>query len=315
MKISVIVPVYNTENYLRECLDSILNQTLQDTELFLVDDGSTDGSADIIREYAEKHPEKIQAFFKENGGQGSARNVAMQYATGEFLSFIDSDDWIDPEMYEEMVKKAEEDGADIVICDMVDHYPTREVYHHSSRFDDKFSVTPSASNKIFRREFVGDIRFPEGIWYEDFEFTTKNLMLTDKISVIHKGFYHCHCREVSTMVNNNAKKNLDMLAVFDHYISFLEEHSLTEQYATAMEYMHLDHILISTINRLEKQKSNEKKAVIQAMRKVIKERYPKFYKGAVYKAMPRNRRIIAYFNYIGLSGLSKVILNLKASFK
>ena len=115
MKISVIVPVYNTENYLRECLDSILNQTLQDTELFLVDDGSTDGSADIIREYAEKHPEKIQAFFKENGGQGSARNVAMQYATGEFLSFIDSDDWIDPEMYEEMVKKAEEDGADIPV--------------------------------------------------------------------------------------------------------------------------------------------------------------------------------------------------------
>ena len=222
---------------------------------------------------------------------------------------------LEGEMYEEMLKKAQEENADIVICDMVDHYPTYDIYHHASQFDDKFSVTPSACNKIFRREFVGNITFPEGLWYEDFEFTTKNLMLTDSIAVIHKDFYHCHCREVSTMTNNNSKKNMDMLAVFDHLIAFLEEHSLAEKYAKTMEYLHIDHILISTINRLEQQKNKDKKMVIRAMRSAVRARYPRFYRGEVFGAMPRNRKIIAYLNFIGLSPISKLILDLKSARK
>ena len=105
-----------------------------------------------------------------------------------------------------MYQKAKSEEADIVICDTTDHYPDKDVYHHASCFTDKFKVTPSACNKIFKRAFVGDRKFPVGLWYEDFEFTTKNLMLTEKIAVIHKGFYHCHCRLVSTMTNNNARK-------------------------------------------------------------------------------------------------------------
>lgn len=313
MKVSVIIPVYNTKNYIQKCLDSILNQTLEEIEILVVDDGSTDSSDKIIKEYAQKYPEKIKAFFKENGGQAQARNLALLHATGEYLGFVDSDDWIDADMYLEMYETAVSSGADIVICDTTDHFPDRDVYHHASQFTDKFTVTPSACNKIFRREFIGDIKFPEGLWYEDFEFTTKALMLTEKISVIPKSFYHCHCREVSTMFNNNSEKNLDMLTVFEHLIEFVKKNSLTEKYSDTLEYLHIDHILISTINRLEQQKNKNKKNIIKAMRGVVKERYPKFYKGSVFKGMKRNRKIIAFLNYIGLSSLSKIILNIKVS--
>ena len=139
MKLSVIIPVYNTKNYIKECLDSVLNQTLEEIEIIVVDDGSTDGSADIIKEYAQNHPQKIKAFFKENGGQATARNLALQKSNGEYLGFVDSDDWIDSDMYEKMYKTAKEENADIVICDMVDHYPTYDIYHHASEFTDKFS--------------------------------------------------------------------------------------------------------------------------------------------------------------------------------
>lgn len=312
MKVSVIVPVYNTKNYLNECLDSILGQTIDEMEILVVDDGSTDGSTDIIKEYAEKYPAKIKAFYKPNGGQAQARNLALSHACGEYLGFVDSDDWIDAEMYLEMYNKAKEEDADIVICDTTDHYSDRDVYHHASQFEDKFSVTPSACNKIFRREFVGDIRFPEGLWYEDFEFTTKNLMRTEKLSVIQKSFYHCHCREVSTMTNNNSEKNLDMITVFDNLIKFVNENSLQDKYKDTLEYLHIDHILISTINRLEQQKSKNKKSVIKTMRKVVRERYPKFYKDEVFKQMQRNRKIIALLNYSGLTYVSMIILKAKS---
>ncbi len=315
MKVSVIIPIYNTKEYIRQCLDSILEQTLQEIEIIVVDDGSTDGTTDIIKEYENKYPQKIKAFYKPNGGQAEARNLALQHAVGEYLGFVDSDDWIDKEMYEEMYNKAKADNADIVICDTTDHYPTRDVYHHASQFEDKFSVTPSACNKIFRREFVGDINFPVGLWYEDFEFTTKNLMLTERISTIPKSFYHCHCREVSTMFNNNSEKNLNMLTVFNNLIEFVNEHNLQEKYAETLEYLHIDHILISTINRLEQHNTKNKKRIINAMRSVVKERYPDFYKHEVFKNMPRNRKIIAYLNYIGLSPISRLILNLKTQIK
>ena len=114
-KITVIVAVYNTEKYLRKCVDSILNQTYQDLEIFLVDDGSSDSSSSICDDYA-KADKRIKVMHKSNGGQGSARNLALDAATGELIGFIDSDDWIDADMYEFLLSKAISENADIVEC-------------------------------------------------------------------------------------------------------------------------------------------------------------------------------------------------------
>lgn len=315
MKVSVIIPVYNTEEYLAQCLNSLVRQTLDDIEILVVDDGSTDGSLKIAKEFEAANPSKIRVLAKENGGQASARNMALKHATGEYLGFVDSDDWVDTAMYQQMYDVAVREDADIVICDMEDHYPTHVVYHHSSQFESKFKVTPSACNKIFRRSIVGEDLFPLGLWYEDFEFTTKQLMKTEKIATIHKAFYHCHCREVSTMSNNNALKNLDIVTVLENLEQFVREHGWQEKYENVLEYLYLDHILITSINRVQRQTAREKKEVLRKMRQVVKSKYPNYSKSEIFRQMPQNRRIVALFNGVGLSGLSRILVDLKSKTK
>ena len=116
IKVSVIVPVYNVENYLVKCLDSLVHQTLKDIEIIVVNDGSPDNSQNIIDTYVKKYPKKIKAFSKKNGGQGSARNYGLKYAKGEYIAFVDSDDYVDLDMFFKMYNKAKEDNSDIVIC-------------------------------------------------------------------------------------------------------------------------------------------------------------------------------------------------------
>ena len=278
IKVSVIIPVYNTEDYLKECIESLVNQTLREIEILIVNDGSTDSSLEIMKEFKNKYPNIIKIFDKVNGGQASARNYALPFAQGEYLGFVDSDDWVDSTMYEEMYEKAEKEDADIVICDMVDHFPDRTVCYPSSRFENKFKVTPSECNKLFKRSLVKEDVFPVGLWYEDFEFTTMQLMKTDCISVIHKGLYHCHCREVSTMYNNNSEKNQDILVVLEHLVEYVEKNGWYEKYKNVLEYLYIDHVLITSINRVQKQTNEKKKIVINNLRKEVLKKYNSFYK-------------------------------------
>lgn len=310
IKVSVIIPVYNTEDYLKECIESLVNQTLREIEILIVNDGSTDSSLEIMKEFKNKYPNIIKIFDKVNGGQASARNYALSFAQGEYLGFVDSDDWVDSTMYEEMYEKAEKEDADIVICDMVDHFPDRTVCYPSSRFENKFKVTPSACNKLFKRSLVKEDVFPVGLWYEDFEFTTMQLMKTDCISVIHKGLYHCHCREVSTMYNNNSEKNQDILVVLEHLVEYVEKNGWYEKYKNVLEYLYIDHVLITSINRVQKQTNEKKKIVINNLRKEVLKRYNSFYKDDAFREMPKKRQIIALLNAYGLCSMSMMLLKI-----
>ncbi len=310
IKVSVIIPVYNTEDYLRECIESLVNQTLREIEILIVNDGSTDSSLEIMKEFKNKYPNIIKIFDKVNGGQASARNYALPFAQGEYLGFVDSDDWVDSTMYEEMYEKAEKEDADIVICDMVDHFPDRTVCYPSSRFENKFKVTPSACNKLFKRSLVKEDVFPVGLWYEDFEFTTMQLMKTDCISVIHKGLYHCHCREVSTMYNNNSEKNQDILVVLEHLVEYVEKNGWYEKYKNVLEYLYIDHVLITSINRVQKQTNEKKKIVINNLRKEVLKKYNSFYKDDAFREMPKKRQIIALLNAYGLCSMSMMLLKI-----
>ena len=310
IKVSVIIPVYNTEDYLKECIESLVNQTLREIEILIVNDGSTDSSLEIMKEFKNKYPNIIKIFDKVNGGQASARNYALPFAQGEYLGFVDSDDWVDSTMYEEMYEKAEKEDADIVICDMVDHFPDRTVCYPSPRFENKFKVTPSACNKLFKRSLVKEDVFPVGLWYEDFEFTTMQLMKTDCISVIHKGLYHCHCREVSTMYNNNSEKNQDILVVLEHLVEYVEKNGWYEKYKNVLEYLYIDHVLITSINRVQKQTNEKKKIVINNLRKEVLKKYNSFYKDDAFREMPKKRQIIALLNAYGLCSMSMMLLKI-----
>ena len=310
IKVSVIIPVYNTEDYLKECIESLVNQTLREIEILIVNDGSTDSSLEIMKEFKNKYPNIIKIFDKVNGGQASARNYALSFAQGEYLGFVDSDDWVDSTMYEEMYEKAEKEDADIVICDMVDHFPDRTVCYPSSRFENKFKVTPSACNKLFKRSLVKEDVFPVGLWYEDFEFTTMQLMKTDCISVIYKGLYHCHCREVSTMYNNNSEKNQDILVVLEHLVEYVEKNGWYEKYKNVLEYLYIDHVLITSINRVQKQTNEKKKIVINNLRKEVLKKYNSFYRDDAFREMPKKRQIIALLNAYGLCSMSMMLLKI-----
>ena len=122
IKVSVIVPVYNVEKFIGKCLDSLVNQTLKDIEIIVVNDGTKDNSQEIIDKYVKKYPDKVKSFIKENGGLSSARNFGIEKAKGEYISFVDSDDWLNDDALEKMYNKAKKDKSDIVICDMIDHY-------------------------------------------------------------------------------------------------------------------------------------------------------------------------------------------------
>ncbi len=313
IKVSVIVPVYNVEKFIDKCLNSIVNQTLKEIEIIVVNDGSPDNSQKIIDKYVKKYPEKVQSFIKENGGLGSARNLGIEKAKGEYISFVDSDDWLDLDALEKMYSLAKKDNSDIVICDMVDHYANYTIYHNCTKYNSVFEVTPSACNKIFKKELIKNFRFLSKLWYEDFNFTTKILFNTDKISNISEGFYHCNCGHESTMNNNNSKKNLDMIIIMDDIINYLKENKKYDE--NIVSYLIFDHILITTINRLALQKSKDKKETINIFLKYCKDNISGYTKMPFYNEISRNRKIIAWLNYHDLYNASKIILLLKGKMK
>ena len=315
MKLSVIVPVYNTEQYLGRCLNSLVNQTLQDMEILVVDDGSTDGSLAIAKEFEQSYPDKLKVFTKENGGQSTARNLAMEHAAGEYLGFADSDDWVDADMYEKLYEAAICQNADIAVCDIEEHYPSHVVRHSASEHQNWAKGAPSVWDKIYKRQTVGSDRFLPGLWYEDLEFTARQFMKTGKVAVIHTTAYHCFYRPGSTMRNNNSIKNLDIITIMESLERFTEEAGIRAQNKENFEILYIDHILIEAINRVQRQTSPEKGRVLRQLRQTVKCRCPQIYGSAAFRNQPLNRRIVARLNGLGLSICSKWLVDLKGLLK
>ena len=203
IKVTVAVPVYNTSQYLRRCLDSLISQTLKEIEIILVNDGSTDDSGKICDEYAIKDS-RIQVFHKENGGLASTRQFALENAHGEYFICCDSDDWVEPTMYEEMYNKAKEKDADIVICDFAFNYPdgSQKIKREPNQFNSQDDIiraalnhrlTPSTCNKLTRSSIYSkyDLAWEIGINQgEDVFMFLQQLQYPMRIRFIPKAFYH-----------------------------------------------------------------------------------------------------------------------------
>ena len=133
VKVSIVVPVYNVEKYLRKCLNSLVGQTLKEIEIIVVNDGSTDGSQKIIDEFVDNYPGKIKCLIKENGGLSDARNYGMPYCSGEYIGFVDSDDYVDTKMYELLYTNAKANRSDMVTCDYYMVYGNNDLRRVNSR--------------------------------------------------------------------------------------------------------------------------------------------------------------------------------------
>ena len=225
-KVSVIIPVYNTEKYLRECLDSAVNQTLKDIEIICVDDGSTDGSLEILHEYAAKDS-RFSVFSQENSGQSVARNVAMKRAHGKYFFFLDSDDYLETVALERMVVLAEEEELDVVVCGRIIRYERDDLLRESAlKMEEQTPVrsgiaymreaknrryySNTAATKLVLRELVENygISFPEGIIHEDTLFIFLVFMAASRVVQIPDELYGRRIREGSTMTTPVSYKNV-----------------------------------------------------------------------------------------------------------
>lgn len=210
-----------------------------------------------------------------------------------------------------MYNSAINNNSDIVICDMADYYEdgTRKNLN-CTKYESIYTVTPSACNKIFRREIINNVRFMNGLWYEDLNFTTKLFLQNPNIYTISNSYYNCHCRKDSIMNNNNCIKNLDMITAINDLRDYAKENNLYDE--NIFKYLMFNHILITTINRVSQQKSKDKKTVIKQLRNYCKLNLKNYKKEEFYKTIPKNRKIIARLNYYGLNNVSKLLLNAKS---
>ncbi len=240
MEISVIIPIYNVEKYLARCLDSVVNQTLTDIEIICVDDGSTDKSIVIAKEYAEKD-NRISIIHQENKGVSAARNAGMKIASGKYISFIDGDDWIDLDFLEKLYNAAESSGADAACAEIMrPHASGRSLYKvkfKSSQMlttaQEKYRVLDIPMkcyvwNKIYLRSELErqNLKFIEGMMFEDVPFTARFLFNCGKVVTVPGVCYHYWVNPKSICRDLKDEAQIDMLKAREDFTKFSRENHI-----------------------------------------------------------------------------------------
>lgn len=238
-KVSIIVPVYNVKKYLRKCLDSLINQTLKDIEIICINDGSTDKSLEILEEYKNRDS-RIILLNQENSGQSVARNRGIEIAKGEYLGFVDPDDWVDLDYYEKLYNAASTNDADIAVGGIIrvtgikkKKFLNFEKETITDNTNLKFELcdVPEKSyvwNKIYKTEKLKEIglEFEKGIFYEDCIFTPQALFFLEKMVTVPNIYYYYLRRGNSTVKQRSEKANADNVYAHKKANDFIKEHNI-----------------------------------------------------------------------------------------
>jgi len=235
--LSVLVPVFNTEPYLRQCLDSLISQNLEGLEVVCIDNGSTDGSLAVLREY-EKQFAQVQVAVHPEGRQGDARNAGIKIARGEYIGFVDSDDFCDPDMFRHLSERAITSGADIAVCNINCFYQNSGkmvAMLNGSQLDEDegFEICEkpfllrnlTICNKIIRSEFIKEnsLRFPEGVWHEDAFFVSLALFLAKKVVCVPDPLYIYRKDRDGSVGSHAGERNLDIFKMMMNLEAELEK--------------------------------------------------------------------------------------------
>lgn len=259
IRISVIIPVYNVEKYLRKCVDSVLRQNYPLHEIILVDDGSTDGCPEICDAYAREYPEKIRVIHQENQGLSGARNTGIEASGGDYLSFIDSDDYIDPDMYDALADAIQKNSADIAICSMWIEKENGEKYRREA-FDEEhcwskeealvelnsFRYTGiSACDKLYKKELFRDIKFPH-VLYEDNFVMYQLFAKCSRVAYTSKPLYH-YIQRFGSISRNKGEVSLLPLEAYRQQLAFFQKEYPRIAYAAEAAYV-FAHIAIYNLH-------------------------------------------------------------------
>ncbi len=283
-KISIIIPAYNIAPYIGRCLDSVLEQTYTNLEIIVIDDGSTDNTREIIEEYREKDS-RIVAIYKENTGVSDTRNKGLDIATGDYIGFVDGDDYIENNMYEILINNAIKYDADISHCGYRLKYPTTEFLMHGTNkiveqdnqqgvidlLEGKF-IEPGIWNKLFSKKCIGDLRLYKDIRYnEDFLFATMAFIKAEKSIFEDKPLYNYMMRPNSATTTEGVSyhKIFDALKVREIITEMFDEGSKIYPVAMISQLsLAIQTYRIITTNNLDKRFENEKKDIRNKVKKL-----------------------------------------------
>lgn len=313
VKVSVIVPIYNSEKYLKRCLDSLIGQTLDDIEIILINDGSTDNSEGIIQEYVEKYKDKIKYISQKNSGQAVARNIGIKVATGEYIAFVDSDDYIEKDTYEILYNKATENKCDILcfnLCmDMNGKIEknTGCVINPENIVSKYIINEASPCNKIIKRKIFAEnkLGFLEDHIYEDLALIPTLALYTDKICYSNEYLYYYNIHEDSTM--RQKKFNSKMLDIY-YAMEYLYEKFSNSNYIDELEYLYIEHLLHAASLRFLVFQEGEKE--IAKIAGIIKEKFPNWKNNEYFKKQNIKYRIVCSLLYYNKCKLVKKLLRI-----
>lgn len=274
-KISIIIPCYNVESKILRCLNSILSQTFNDFTCYLIDDGSTDSTESIIKETIYEDY-RFKYIYKENGGQASARNLGLKLCDTELVTFIDSDDYIEPFYLEKLIQPFSDSNLEMTACYFNRVYEDKTNINTFNKKDLVLSKYPSVWGKVFKKSIIinNSIKFPEGLWYEDLSFYSKYISCCKNFEVINQCLYEYIQNPNSTMYTFS-NKIYDIYTVIDDLIDFNVEREV-------IEYLTVYHVLVGTVFRASFKKDfslNELKSI----NIWVEERFSKWYKNKYIK--------------------------------
>ena len=301
MKLSIIVPVYNmaAEGKLNYCMDSLVSQTIDDYEILAVNDGSTDHSLDILKEYEKKYPDKVKVItYIQNKRQGGAKNEGLKAAGGEWIGFVDSDDWITPDFYEKLIWKGEETGADLVGCDynlVTEHtYKVGEVIQNNTmaqtgvldeeKHKSLLMRMGSMVVKVYRRSVIADNRldFPEGIFYEDNCAGPLWSLYFTHFEKIDEPLYFYYQHQVSTVHHITEDKCRDRMMAADLLYEQCKERGFLQQYEREIEYRFTELYYVNTLFSYMAGTKHPKLSFVRELKAGVRKRFPDFYRNPYY---------------------------------
>ncbi len=302
MKLSIIVPVYNmaAEGKLAYCLNSLVNQTINDYEIIAVDDASTDNSLEILKDFERRFPGRFHAFHSEvNKHQGGAKNIGLKLAKGDWIGFIDSDDWITSDMYERLIRKAEETGADLVGCDysLVGEHSMKvgQIVPNNKKEqcgllnkEKRQSLILDGGSlvvKIFRRSMIleNELWFPEDIFYEDNALGNSYLILAKQFEYIDEPLYYYYQHDASTVHTISPKRCEDRMAAGRLMLAEAKKHNFYEEFKPELEYSFTLLFYINTLFTYMAGVEKTKYSFVKAMGKEMKQTFPDFEANPYYQ--------------------------------
>lgn len=284
IKVSIVVPVYNVYDYIEKCLTSLAKQSIDDYEVIVVNDGSPDKSQDVIDQFVIKYPTIFKSFVKKNGGLSDARNYGIKKASGEYIGFIDGDDYADENMFKILYEKAKENNFDVVVCDVNYVFPDKIKTISSNVLNDSIdnlkgnmlNIYPAAWNKIYKRSlFETGVSFKRNVWYEDVEFLYRIFPYIKSIGTVNIPLINYVQRE-NSIIKTFDKRLYNYIDNFNGIVDFYKEKGFYNEYYKELEYVYVRYLYSTFIINATNFDKEEYNNAVKIAKANVKSNFPHY---------------------------------------